>query len=295
MTQYSIPGFNVMLLGESGTGKTFSIRTLRGTGVTPFIIFTEPGMRTLSDVPCPDLHWHYIVPAKPDLAAMRSAAQNVNNAIDLEALTKMKNWSKKEYTQWLEIFNTLVDFRCDRCGVRFGSVDDWQTDRAIVIDSLSGLSTMAMDLAAGSKPVKSPADWGTAMSQIENLLNRLCGATQCHFILTGHLERERDEVTGGISLMASTLGQRLAPKLPRNFDDVVMAKRDASKNTFSWSTAEPNVALKGRNLSASPALQPSFTSVVTSWKAAGGTLIPTPVQEPKPEPQAQAQAVNLKP
>lgn len=271
---YSIPGFNVLLLGETGTGKTYSIRTLVPSKITPFIIFTEPGIRTIADVPCPDLHYKYIVPAKPSFASMQTSAKQLNDAFDLEALTKLKNWSKKEFTQWLDIFSVLSSFTCDRCGQSFGSVDDWQTDRALVIDSLSGLSTMAMDLAAGSKPVKSPADWGASMSQIENLIMRLTGATQCHFILTGHLERERDEVSGAVQLMASTLGQKLAPKLPRNFDEVVMAKKD-KEGKFSWSTLEPNVALKGRNLTIAAGQQPSFLLVTKSWLAAGGSIQPT--------------------
>ena len=40
----------------------------------------------------------------------------------------------------------MNDFTCDRCGESFGDVSTWNTDRAIVVDSLSGLNIMAMDL-----------------------------------------------------------------------------------------------------------------------------------------------------
>lgn len=279
MTLYSMPGFNLMLLGGSGTGKTYSIRTFVKTGVTPFIIFTEPGMRTISDVPCPDLHWHFISPAKPAFSSMMDSAKQVNNSFDFEALTKSKNWSKKEYTQFLEVYVTLQDFKCDRCGVSFGSVDSWQTDRCLVLDSLSGLSTMAMDLTVGSKPVKSPGDWGAAMDSVERVVMRLTGSLQCHFVLIGHLEREKDEISGGVKLMASTLGQKLSPKLPRNFDDVVMSKK-APPEIFTWSTIEINTDLKNRNLPNSGNLSPSYVQVLNSWKKAGGLIQPTDVPQP---------------
>lgn len=107
MTTYSIPGFNVLLLGESGSGKTYSLRTLVTSGIETFVIFTEPGMRTISDVPCSEgFHWHYIPPAKPDFAAMADSAKKINQAMDLESLTKQKNWNKTKYQQFIEVLTT---------------------------------------------------------------------------------------------------------------------------------------------------------------------------------------------
>ena len=274
MNTYTIPGFNTLLVGESGSGKTYSIRTLPKAGIQTFILFTEPGMRTIADVPCEKgLHFHYIQPAKPSFNLMADSAKKINDALDLESLTKRKDWSKREYQQFIEVCMFMNDFKCDRCGESYGSVDEWNTDRALIVDSLSGLNIMAMDLAAGSKPVKSPADWGTAMDNLERFINRLCTGTQCHFILTAHLEREKDEITGGITLMASTLGQKLAPKVPRYFDDVIQAVRRETE--FSWSTATSNVALKARNLAIAPKLSPDFAQIVTAWQSAGGKILST--------------------
>lgn len=271
--QYSMPGANVLLLGETGTGKTHCIRTLIPAGVTPFVLFTEPGMRTLGDVKCPELHWKYIPPSAPTFAELAKSATSINTSFDFEALTKRKDWDKTKYRQWLEILTTMNEFVCDRCGESFGGVDTWQTDRAIVIDSMSGLATMSMDLAVGSKPVKAPGDWGVAMDNLERFLTRMTGGTQCHFVLTGHLEREKNEVTGGVQLMISTLGQKLAPKIPRNFDDVIQCIKD--EKDWAWSTSAPNINLKGRNVPTEPRMQPSFGQLIESWKSAGGVIIPT--------------------
>lgn len=258
----SVPGFNVMLCGTTGTGKTHSIRTLVEAGIETFVLFTEPGMEVLADLPPDRLHWHYVAPAAPDFSDMIASAQKINT-MSFEALTKLPDINKRNYTEFIDVLTSLSNFKCDRTGQAYGSVDSWGPDKALVVDSLTGLSIMAMNLVAGSKPVKSMADWGVAIDNLERLITKLCVDTKCHFILLAHLERETDEVTGGTSLMASTLGRKLAPKLPRFFSDVVQSKRNVDK--FVWSTAASNVDLKARNLPIADNLPPSFKGIIDSW------------------------------
>jgi AAA+ superfamily predicted ATPase len=59
-TRSPIPAPNVLLMGDSGTGKTYAIRTLIEAGITPFIIFTEPGMEVLGDLDPSSYHFHYV-------------------------------------------------------------------------------------------------------------------------------------------------------------------------------------------------------------------------------------------
>lgn len=262
-TPYKVPGTNTMLCGTTGTGKTHCIRTLVDAGLEVFVLFTEPGMEVLSDLPPEKLHWKYIAPATPDFSDMISSATKINT-MSFEALTKLPDINKRKYTEFIDVLTALSNFTCDRTGQSYGAVDAWDQSRVLVIDSLTGLSIMAMNLVAGSKPVKSMADWGVAIDNLERLITKLCVDTQCHFVLTAHLEREVDEVTGGTSLMASTLGRKLAPKLPRFFSDVIHVKRNVDK--FVWSTASSNVDLKARNLPISDSLDPSFTPLIRAWK-----------------------------
>jgi hypothetical protein len=203
---------------------------------------------------------------------MLDSARKINT-LTYESLSKLKDINKREYAQWMDVLVNLHNFKCQRTGEEFGDVSTWSTDRAIVIDSLSGLNIMAMNLVIGSKPTKSQSDWGVAMDNLERLLQKLCTDTQCHFVLTAHLERESDEVTGGIQLMASTLGRKLGPKVPRYFDDVVCCQRNGSQ--FSWSTAAMNVDLKARNLPIADNLEPSFEGIITPWTRKGGEILPT--------------------
>lgn len=264
----NIPGVNVLLVGATGTGKTHSIRTLVEAGLEVFVVFTEPGMEVLADIPAENLHWRYIAPATPDWSDMLDSATKINR-LSFKSLTDLSDINKSKYTEFLELLTTLSNFKDDRTGKEYGPVDSWEPDRVLVVDSLSGLNIMAMNLVTGSKPVKSMADWGVAIDNLERLITKLCVDTKCHFVLTAHLERETDETTGGTSLMASTLGRKLAPKLPRFFSDVIHVKREGAK--FLWSTASINVDLKARNLPLADNLPPTFKPIIESWRTRAGT------------------------
>ncbi len=259
----SIPGVNVMLCGASGSGKTHAIQTLLDAGLEVFVLFTEPGMEVLGHTDPERLHWHYIPPASPDFEDMISSATKINT-MSIKMLSDLPDINKKKYTEFIDVLTTLSDFKDDRTGKSYGSVDSWGPDKVLVVDSLTGLSLSAMNLVTGSKPVKCLADWGIAIDNLERLLTKLCVDTKCHFVLIAHLERETDELTGGTSLMASTLGRKLAPKLPRFFSDVIHVKQVQGK--FLWSTTTSNVDTKTRNLPLSEALPPSFVPIITSWR-----------------------------
>lgn len=231
-------------------------------------------MRTLGDLSDSECHWKYIPAAMQSFADLQAGIETINRAFDFEALSKTKSWQKTGFTQFIDIAVAMNRFVCDRCGKDFGSVDTWGTDRALVLDSLTGLSRQAMDNAVGNKPVKAPGDWGVAMDNLERVIVRLTGGLQCHFVLTAHLEREVDQISGAIKLMASTLGQKLAPKLPAMFDDVIETQHP-TKDGFLWRTWAPNVDLKARNLPMSDNLIPSFGPLIASWEKAGGVITPT--------------------
>lgn len=258
-----------MLLGASGAGKTYSLKTLIAKGITPFCIFTEPGFEVLGDIPADKLHWHYVRPASQDWSSMLSMAHNVN-VLSYEALTKVEDSQRRKYNQFEDLLTALNDFRCDRDGKSYGDCCTWGTDRAIVVDGLTGVGIMAMALKTGGRVTRSQPDWGVAMQLVENLTSKLCTDTRCHFVLIAHTERETDEVMGGSKIMASTLGKKLAPKLPRFFSDVVVAEKVATK--YTWSTAMVGADLKARNLPTAEGLPPDFGPIIDSWKKQGGII-----------------------
>lgn len=255
---------NTLLLGPTGTGKTYSIRTLLDAGLEVFVISTEPGIESvLGDTDPARLHWHYVKPQASTFSTLLESAEKINR-LSFEQLAKSVDPNRREFTQWMEVLNQCANFIDQRTGEEYGDVTTWEENRALVVDSLTGLNIMAMDLVVGGKPVKGMQDWMIAQNNLEKFLQTLVTGTLCHFVLTAHVERETDEVLGGIKLMASTLGRKLAPKIPTFFDDVILAERDGDK--FFWSTTAANIDLKARNLSWGNRLQPTFTQIVKEKK-----------------------------
>jgi hypothetical protein len=98
----------------------------------------------------------------------------------------------------------------------------------------------------------------------------LCDGCRCHFVLTAHVEREVDQVFGGVKLTVSTLGKALAPKIPPMFSDVILSYREGAK--FLWSTDNAQADLKARNLPIRSGLEQNFTAIVERWKSRGGVI-----------------------
>lgn len=264
-----IPGANVLLMGGAGTGKTHSIRTLIEAGITPFCIFTEPGMETLSDLPGHPYHYHYIPPVASNWSALSDIAKKVNS-LGYDSLVKMTDTNRGKYNQFIEVIETCNNFVCDECGEAFGDVNTWNTSRALVLDSLTGFNKMAMQLVVGGKVAKTQSDWGIAQDMIRKLLDNWTTASRCWFVLIAHQAKERDEVTGGMKVMINTLGRALAPEVPNFFSDVIEAIRIGEK--FTWDTAGANVDTKARNVPISSNLPPSFVPLVARWKEKGGVI-----------------------
>lgn len=271
-----LPGVNVLLEGPTGTGKTHILGSFADAGVELFCLFTEPGLESLlgywtdrgQPVP-PNVHWHSIAMPSSDFTTLADSANQINT-VSQESLHKMQDPNRAKHNQFIVLLRALADFPDDHTGTKFGAVDRWGPDRALAIDSLTGINPIAMSLVVGNKPVKSQPDWGIAQDQIEKLIRKLTYDCKCHVVLTAHVEREVDQVFGGVRVTVSTLGRALAPKIPPMFSDVILSMREGTK--FSWSTANPQADLKARNLPIADGITPDFKQIITKWQSRGGKL-----------------------
>jgi hypothetical protein len=274
----TLPGINVLLEGATGTGKTHALGTMVDAGVECFALFTESGLETLlgywrdRNLPVPDnIHWHELARPKGSFDVLARTANDINT-LSQEALYKMSDPNRGKQNQFTEMLRVMGNYVDQRTGQSFGAVDSWGPDRALLLDSLSGINPIAMSLVVGGKPVRSQADWGIAQQQIENLVRLLCDGCRCHFVMTAHVEREVDQVFGGVKVTVATLGRALAPKIPPLFSDVVLTLREGTK--FSWSTANPQADLKARNLPIADGIPPSFKVMLDKWQQRGGRFTP---------------------
>jgi len=276
---------SVLLQGASGAGKTSSIVTLLATGIEVFVIGTEPGfVDSLIDrvrelkLDINKLHWATVLPATDGWDALDDMTQKIGS-LDFEGISKIKGIGKeKTRVPAMKFLIALKDFHDERTNTTFGSFTTWDDSRALVVDSLSGLSVIAWYLTVGNKPTGAPGEWNIAMNYIEALLMKINSDRQCYFVLTAHIEKEMDEISGVLRVMTSTLGRKLAPKIPRFFGEVVYAVRsidDKGTPTFTWSTVDRTADLKNRVLPVGNKLAPDFRAVVDGHEkrkrlAAGG-------------------------
>lgn len=266
-----LPGFKVLLLGDSGTGKTYSIRTLIDAGLFPLCLFTENSFDVLGDLPPDKIAWKYVPPYTEDLSSLIEMSERIGQ-MSYEAITRTQDTKRFQGSPWMKMLRALMDFEDDRTGRKFGNIATWGTDKVLVIDSLSGLTAASRQNVAGNRPALSPPDYGLAQRQLEGLINQVCTSFRCHFLLIAHAERELDPVLGGQKIMASTIGKALAPTIPRYFTDVILAKRSGEK--FMWDTSDSQAVLKARNVRIAGDLRPSFVQIVDAWKSRGGVIAP---------------------
>lgn len=265
----SAVGFNTLLEGPTGTGKTHALGTLVDTGVDVFVVFLESGQETLygywtdRGLPIPpNLHVHIVKPATASFTELLDSAKKTNT-LSHDVLAKMTDPQRTKYDGYIHLLTALNNFTDSRTGETFGSIDSWGIDRVIAIDGLTGINRFAMQLVAGGKAARTQAEWGQAQFYVEELVQKLTNGCKCHFVLIAHIERETDLVLGGSKITMSTLGKALAPKIPQMFSDVVLCKRDGDK--YQWSTAEAQADLKMRNLPLSSTLKPDFKLIFNKW------------------------------
>ncbi|MBW2081572.1 MAG: AAA family ATPase [Deltaproteobacteria bacterium] len=265
-----IPGIKVLLEGEGGTGKTTSIKTLADAGLEVFGIFTgDPGMQSATDDP--RVHYVQIPPASVPWTDLRDMASK-SNTLTTDALAKYTG-SRRNYTQLLQVLDACNDYKCERCGKSFGDVGSWSTDRVLVLDNLSGLSKMARYLIVGGRTYISQPELWNAQGNVARILDKLALDLKCHFVLIAHIDGDRDELTGQITYLPSTpeLGKALRTTFSVNFSDVILAKRQGNK--FTWSTMETRYfGLKGINTGWVEDQPQDFRPIIERWKSRGGKV-----------------------
>lgn len=265
------PGFNVMLMGPSGTGKTHSIHTLVDTGLEVFTLFLEPGLETLIGVyadegkKIPDnLHYHYLQPKTLGFDMLKGQADTIGK-FDLSGLGKMRDINRSKNNQMTEMYGVLNDFTDQRTKISFGPADSWSNGAVLVIDSLSALIRIAFDMQVGTKPVRDVSDWGIVQQALMSCIHKLTSGCNCHVVIIAHVERETDLILGGNKITVSVPGKAIAATILQPFSDIILATREGSQ--FTWDTANSQADVKTRNLPIASKQPANFGAIYDKWKA----------------------------
>lgn len=274
-----LAGPNVLLMGPQGTGKTYSLGTLvdwaQANGKEVFVLFTEQGLETLKGywtdtgkaIPsC--LHWHQTITQPVSLKALTHAA-NMVGQLTYEGITKMVDPDRSKNNSFFKILQACADFPDDRTGKKFGPIDGFGVDKIFVNDGLSETANAVMKMVIGSKPTASQPDYGVAQNNLMNWLRLCTQGMSCTFVMTAHVDREMDEVTGTTKIMVKAIGKALAGAVGPLFSDVIYTVREGS--TFTWDTAAYGVDTKTRSLGYRSKIEPDFAQIMDLWAKRGGT------------------------
>jgi hypothetical protein len=113
-----------------------------------------------------------------------------------------------------------------------GRPDTWGRDVVLVVDTLDFAGMAAMDrvLAMNNRSGEPPQiqDYGLAMSQLEQTVQRLCSPSlNCHVVVNTHITfiGEEGQIQKGYP---GALGQKLSPKLGGYFDILLVGAQRGS-------------------------------------------------------------------
>lgn len=291
--------------GPAGSGKTYSIATQLLAGVHVFVIVTEPdGVASLLDAcerlkaPIDNLHWRECLPASNGWTALEDMFMKINT-MDQRGLADIRDLGKASFRDpAMKFLNALREFECDRTGMRYGDVTTWDDTHYLNFDSLSGISALAWGATVGYKPTANPGEWGIAQNFVYAILQKINSDRQCFFNMTSHIEKELDDMTGVRRVMVSTIGAKLAPKIPPFFSEVILcSKRPGTaplgakvvgppSAQFFWSTLDSAMDLKNRALPVGSSLAPDFRPIVDAYRRRQRLAAP---------PMAPPDAVSAKP
>lgn len=268
-------GFKTLLMGPSGTGKTYSIGTLVDAGLEVFYLALEPGVETLVGYfidPPPrgkgldslplNFHFANIKANTQKFGEMKKTAGDIGR-FDLSALAKMRDPNRAANNQMVAVYEMLNNFIDAKDGKAYGPVDDFSQNCVVVIDGLSALSRIAMEMVTGAKPMRDKPDYGIAQNNLMNLLLKLTSGCLCHFVLIAHVNREVDEILGGIKLFPNTIGKAILSDITQPFSDVILTVRENDK--WFWDTANSQADLKTRNLPIGSKLPADFSQIAERW------------------------------
>lgn len=180
--------FNLLLLGESGSGKTFISRTARG----PVHIdsFDPGGTKGLL----------------PEIAEGRVIVDSRYECDDPKSPKAFELWKKTMQARIrMGYFNHLGTYILD-------SATTWSD--AIMNQILKNAGI------AGQAP-RFTHDYGPQKIEIRNWLQLMLNLP-CDFIMTGHLEAQKDEVTGAVKYRFLTTGKGDVT-IPLLFDEIYIA------------------------------------------------------------------------
>lgn len=226
----------VLLLGNSGAGKTGSLASLAAAGYNVRVLDLENKLGVLRNV--------LTAPGSP----YPSDAIGRISAITLSEPKKLAGGKVtiSAPKMWSGAINTLAEWKDDK--ENLGPVTSWTSREVLVIDTLSALSKAALRqvLAMNGRLNQRPweADWGSAQDLVEDFVEMVTSPElPCHVIVLAHIIYLAPKGEAMDKGFPQTLGKALSPKIGRSFDATILAQSSGVGQATRRKIITNNVAL----------------------------------------------------
>jgi hypothetical protein len=211
-----IQPIKILLIGNSGAGKTGSLASLAIAGYRLFLCDFDNGIDVLLDekILPKEFRKNIFVKSFYDRHAVQGGVASIRPKGVDDFIASISNWKEGEES--------------------LGNIYSWTTKDILIIDSLTFLGNACMNKALqlsghlGQRPTI--PDWGAAIDQQESIIELLYNpAVKCNVIITSHLRPLAAPEEGSIQrLYPSALGRLLPTKISRYFNNVVLVRRVGS-------------------------------------------------------------------
>src|SRR5208282_362396 len=237
-----------LLIGESFTGKTRSLETLPGG--TVLFSFDKGGYQSLDSSFTPPIMAGGKVPRKrlkklkfPSISEpsfmgwLKSNDKLEKDEIlvieyieaSLISLNQYTASSTKLFISFANDFNQLItqEALCKSKGIWHIALDSLSSFKDNIIKAILGFSNHV---------ILSQPDWGLGIAKIKEVIDTARG-TQFDFIMTCHIQAEKDEVTGRLKEIPLVFGKGLPKEILQRFDDVLVTRSEKGPSgmEYYWS------------------------------------------------------------
>lgn len=209
----------MLFVGDSGAGKTGALASLAAAGYNLRILDMDNGLdvlnNLLTDTSSPYFKQDPKSAERVDFVTVTDKMKNVNGRL-----------VPATATAWTRAIKLLMDWTDGE--QKLGPITTWGQKDILVIDSLTMLSTAALNMILsmngrlGQRPHQS--DWGDGQQLVEGLLQMLYDeGVQCNVIVCCHITFIGEDGCP-IRGYPNTLGKALPPKVGRYFNTALMAR-----------------------------------------------------------------------
>lgn len=271
----------VLIIGDTGGGKTGSILSLASAGYNVRIIDLENGLDVVRNMAMNAKDYGYAADTASRISYVTITERMKPMGDSLIPITASV-WGKaiKFYDKWEIEAQDAAGKPLLRDGKKvlaedFGPLTSWGPKDVLVTDSLTGLNIAAINFVAGMNgrlgviPAHQ-SDWFQAQSKIESVLQFLWSdSIRCNIVMMAHIaSEEKDGVT---RYLPSGPGRALNSKIGRYFNSIILARSTGSgvgQKRMLVTRSVPGLDLKNVNPAKIPAELPLATGLAEFFRLA---------------------------